>query len=943
MTAGPAKQTYDEATYRSKVEQGNTSNTFSSNMPHRGHLLCYIAGIECPIQAATVSYGVRKIPEASITMFPDPTLQRFGAEDRVPVALFYLDEYYDPDKPAWRLLFDGEIVSWSYTNASGGRSLQFQCVMSISVWTQLFIFYMTSLNSFAGGVAAVGQDAAAYKQGQAVPGFSLLRSGLFTGDTSRADTALAGEGTYIKRPFDLAYNVIRALISDRVPVKKRAVPGINFFARWCRKEQFHNRWVALPFWDEEQANETGGSDPGIFPVLKAAQSQKAVEAVERFLLEQNSGKSIYAILENTLSVLLMEIAMIPTATCVETETDGVIYGPPKFKTNAQRTVSAKDDTLRAARLALQAAQSSGALSSEAVAAFKLAGIGYVPGDDPTPEKFTLAIANLDKKVAQTGDAGPADPKRPVRLVNYFVKPELRFGIAPIFNVLFPSMYESLQYQENYAVQPTRMYFQDDSILNLVKTKGQTNAGLQKLMLNALSHAYPPDAEAKWRAQFDKGQAASSGRNLLVWPEEFFKGPVTARYPAPPWLLFIASKYRSAGTTDAEQEQEVYKLYAQYEYFRHRFSARNGAVAGPFNPYPVPGFPLVALDDLQSQLHTMGYLMNVTHQFTAQSAQSSFNFSYGRTFSEFLEELGTEMDTGGPTADRQNLALYASPAEPIKEIRDVIQQMDNAQKFYRKVFYQDDFNKGAFDYRKYLAFIKGDGTLEDIKIEGLSETDVAATQKAMAAAQSVLIEMRNDGAERVRFATGIMSETKTKIVSEALETINQAPLQLSEQREIVSGARLNALIEKATALTVLASSRPKKPHNLSGARTRLYSPKPGTERLFDGFDAAMKECARPICTLEEYIDFTRGVREQPSDEHAFGDGKLLPGARFYGRIRRFIGTPDSFTPTDEQRGLKGTPKAIHPVDNADFPETRRQWDTILLSYRQRIYSRAEVQR
>ena len=86
-------QAYDPVTYRSGTRKGITSTIFSSNVPHRAPLLCYIAGIECPIVAATISYGVWKIPEASISMFPDPQLQRFGTDDRVPVVIFYLDEY----------------------------------------------------------------------------------------------------------------------------------------------------------------------------------------------------------------------------------------------------------------------------------------------------------------------------------------------------------------------------------------------------------------------------------------------------------------------------------------------------------------------------------------------------------------------------------------------------------------------------------------------------------------------------------------------------------------------------------------------------------------------------------------------------------------------------------------------------------------------------------
>lgn len=969
MSDKAAKQAYDPATYRSFSRKGITTDVFSSNNPHRAPLLCYIAGIECPIVEAQVSYGVWKIPEASITMFPDPQLQRFGAEDRVPVALFYLDEYIDAARPTWRLLFEGEIVGWSYMNAAGSRGLQFTCVMNMAMWTQLFIFYMTSLSSVATSIAAASSDPAVNVQAQAVPGFSLFRRGLLIPKDKQDNPSI---NDYIKRPYDLAYNVVRSLIANKVPVKQRCVPGINFFARWTRREQFHNRWVALPFLEEPttevQGKEVVETDvPGIFPVLRASQSLQAVQAVEQ-IADKYSGGSIYTILKQVLDSMLMELCMLPTAPCVRTRTeDGVILGAPVFKTAGQKVATATESKLTATRAALVAGRTSPIMTPALTNALNEAGVGYTFGDNITSQLIEAAIQNIDKKLSKTFDTGPKDAKLPTRLANYFIKPQMLFGLPPNCNVIFPSMTPQLSYQENYVTQPTRFYLQDDSALQYAGFADPSNIEMRATLLNALSRAYPPQVDAKWVAHRQEGGGAKSGRNLLVWPEEFFKGPVTARQPAPQWLMFVAAQNQSAGiapgtkTGDANSkstkaddtqandrdkgaltDQDVYALFAQYEYFRARFGARNGTVSCAFHPYLVPGFPLAVFDDFQSRMHTLGYLMNVTQQFTSRSVGTSLNYGYGRTLYEFLDLLANEIDTGGAVAERKNLAMAAAPAEPIKEIRDVMQHFYKAEQFYHALLHRRDTSKrGVFEYRDLIAMVKGDGTLEDIQIEGVNEEAIAARKTELEAAKTTLTALVKDSGKAAAFVQGRASDTDRTRIEQAIDLVERT--SGSDYIAIVGNfGGLDGVVAKADA-QLEALNNPKVQHNLDDVLGREFMPKPAAEPYFDNYDAAMKYCARPICTLDEYIEFIRGVREGPQDDVAYADGSRVPSARYYARIRRMVGTPAGFTPTKAQQGLTETPAAVNPSEEPTFPELRVEWEKSLLSYRRNVYSTTEVQR
>jgi hypothetical protein len=94
----------------------------SDNPFYQGTWVCYVNGVEVPILGFEVESAVWQIPTFRIHLFPDVLISRLGHEDRVPVQLFYLDPWYAPEKPEFRLLADGEIIGWSYSNAVGSRT-----------------------------------------------------------------------------------------------------------------------------------------------------------------------------------------------------------------------------------------------------------------------------------------------------------------------------------------------------------------------------------------------------------------------------------------------------------------------------------------------------------------------------------------------------------------------------------------------------------------------------------------------------------------------------------------------------------------------------------------------------------------------------------------------------------------------------------------------------
>lgn len=885
---------YDPSTYRAKTKNGITTNVLTEDAPHRPMVLCYIAGVECPIISAAVSYGVWKIPEASVAVFPDPEFQRLGAQDRVPIVLFYLDEHYH-EAPTWCLLFEGEITGWTYTNTPLGRTINFQCVADIAVWTQLFLFYMTNLSGVVQGTT--NRTTEQLSQAVAVYPYALFKRGLI----------VEGDNTDIKRPFDFAYNIVRNLIGQNVPLSLRSVPAVNFFSRWVRRNQFHNKWVALPYLDEVH-DATGkpltNQPPGMFPVLRAVQSEQAVRAVQS-VVESTSGASIWHILKRVLDTVLMELVMLPTAPAVRTYLDGNIIGKPKVIVS------------------------------------------------PTNKAF---IPNC---IVQDGDEDKiVDPKEPLRIANYFVKPQMYFGLPPACNVIFPSVMTQFSYQENFITQPTRLYFEDDALLSLIPS--QTRDSLDQVVLNRLARAYPPEADVRF--QKSKKQLATMNKNILLYPEEFFKGPVTARNSAPPWLMFYTHQLSADGVPskaplstptnktvkpvegDSITDQDLYALYAQYSFFRETYSQRNGAVEMAFHPYLIPGLPSFIFDSFQTRLHVVGYLMNVTHQFSGMSAVTSANYTYGRTLYEFFNDVREEIENP-IIAERSNTIINSAPPEPIPEIRDVIQHFDVAEKFYQTLLYQRQeapIKPAVAVYTDLLSYIGDNGEVEDIKIDGdtyearvLKEAQYAdayttlnkyATDKEFAATISSLGEQIHGGkvdTTVLRDALALGGVELPDIQKVDLTNVNKALFGIEVAQHNLS--------KKANAFTNLSSSKE-------------VIPKPGYEAYFDSYDAAMKYCSRPVCTLEEYIYFIGGVREGINDEFSYGDvteeKRRTVSARYYTRIRHLTGADENTKVSSAIKGTAGTkPEAV----SADFPQMRAKWDEIILKYRRKFYKGTKVGR
>ncbi len=452
--------------------------TYAASRPRQAAFIVYVNGVEVPAKNVSLRFGVWQIPEMQIDMVADPVISRLGAEDRVQVAVFYLDdvEVSAEVKPEYRLFGEGEITGWGYRNTSGGRMISFTVVGQIAVLTQLFVQFLTTLDDMVGHATGPADVTGfANPTDQLVYPFSLFIQGVVPGKGQDAST--------ITRPFDFLYNVVRNMIGAQIPEAQRTIPAANFFARWSRMTNFHNRFAASPFFDEiiDNAN--------VFPVLRAVQNVSAVDVIAKNLLPniQNAG-SLWDMIQLVFQTMLMEVVMLPSMPLVTVDLASSLIQPTNF------------------------------------AEHKLVDSGGA---------WVSSIRSDSRKT------------QPKRIPSYFAKPQMLFSVPPACNAIFPSQVKTLAYQENYATQPTRLYFNDETMTKILKI---TSVGMAETIHNALSTGFPFEADLgnKLHDKFPR----FNGKNFLLYPEEFFKGPVMDRRDVPPWLYFLGQSQFAKGNPTA---------------------------------------------------------------------------------------------------------------------------------------------------------------------------------------------------------------------------------------------------------------------------------------------------------------------------------------------------------------------------------------------------------
>lgn len=968
-----------------------TAISFSDNYPHAGSFVSYLNGIEVPIRSVDVHMAVNTNPSATVELVPDPIMQRIGAEDRMELAVFYLDDVYPAiDKkgspPDFRLLYEGEITGWSYTNSPLGRRIGLNAVGFLQVLDDLYPYFISGPESLAlstfsnptGNEATFPTNPLCFPWNRFFYGFDV------------------NEDKLIRRPYDLILNILDACMGVEAQKALGSVVTTNFYARYMRRVGFANRFLPSPLIETEILKQN--EETGVFPILRAVRDTEIVETLARGAAQPGAGASIWGTLQQMFLRMYYETLCITTAPIAQvnrvpgSENNGVVLGKPKFKIptdpekEKQERRQIEEQIEKDIETALERVEHDLVLE--------------IGADHPD---FYSRLNQKEVEIREAYESlipqKPDDAQKPNCLLNYVTKPQWLFGVAPSCNVVFPSMVQEFRFEEDYKHQPTRLYVNDMWYAELTGVNDPAEQAMATLRAG-----YPEQVQRELAKRYGiaeagvSGNPAVSGKNFIVWPEEFYKGPQPASIRLPNWFQMLAqfvqtkqtvqqqkaadalskikslelrgedptdlvnklvnsgvlppavkmqenkkgSAYKGRVYTTAAIKDILQKLtseqntaigvlrqgYARYEYHRKRAQCRSGAVVMTFNPYIVPGFPTFIFDDLTSGCHVVGYVVSVTHSLTSDSWSTQINFTYGQTLDEFMQELFDARVGNTVHGVLENQA--AAPVNPIEPLREVLQEQAYAEDYFSLLFHQKADYPGvkscAFDFDKAIRLVMPSGEAhvfsEATKAEAVSKAVARRLDEAQKEKEE-LEQKLSDYAAMVRKDVMAQWEPAWNILS------NETQTAIEEEIQEKIGKYQERLLEEVYAGQREQMAAAPDPGLPSDVLQKYVAVKPSNAfaPMFRNFENAMRFVSRPICTLREYIAFrgkfgTKVGKVEPSNPV---QGK---GAVFYEKILNLRQGPGE-APTFDQNNNLVTPEI------SEVPDTRVDWESKLKIYRNKV--------
>jgi len=223
------------------------------------------------------------------------------------------------------------------------------------------------------------------------------------------------------------------------------------------------------------------------------------------------------------------------------------------------------------------------------------------------------------------------------------KPHVYTIDPPNFNTLFPNMYDQMSYSENFMAETTRLSMKPQ--LPLVSSRLTSMMQLQRPAELEVFTALVRDPNRRTSLKRspdgkygdEKGQAPTFTDYDWTTNEERIRGIVynfMNMAPAPSTLTLQGQGKKQPSGERKGGVPRYLQNVASYEYYKSKFMARQASVSGPFNMRPVPGFPMVILDDSDSKLNVICYLAGIQHSIDADgSAMTNYMISYPRIAGE----------------------------------------------------------------------------------------------------------------------------------------------------------------------------------------------------------------------------------------------------------------------------------------------------------------------
>lgn len=954
--------------------------------------LVYIAGVKVPASQVEVFVDNQQgTIEASVQLPANELIVDLGKHDRVQVAVFYLDSWKYKDNPTFCLLFEGYIAGTAYSSTASNKAVTLSIKSNINILQSMYLEFLGGGESSAGKIG---------KPGTAVPN-ELTFKGKFPGQLF---TVGLDNKTQIRAPYELVQNIFLATTGeykDKEVIKSADKTELE--AELTRidnlvKLNYESKTKFLSEADkklfeqeqreqlEQRANVLGTKIDTTSTIidLQAAAIKSEVTSLlkKRSLNARTAVSSGFFTRFFNLSRLAKHVVASPVL-------EGLINSSKDDK-KAPSMPSGVFPILRTSRgsqylkaLARQSGYKYGDNGSAKALLNNLFSIfNYSLGEIIAPPAY-----EVDDRGLPVGKFNKASSSNAI--ASFHSKPNTLFSVPPACNVIFPSIRVSIQTNTNYEAMPTRVYFQKSSQGRKLNLDNKTGDGYAHMDSRV---GYPP---AIARHAIDSAKAVKGELEILVFPEEYYAGPKSVYKEINPLLYEIdkiekasrlkdetskiaastlsqldtgflrsdqANYAREASISAKSKGQNNYDLYlkqAKIDYETSRASTSTCQIVTTFNPYIVPGFSAIVVDTEQVGCHLIGTVAQISHTLSGSSSSTTVVLTAVRRLKSMLEDTLLE---GGK--------YDVAPLEPISEIRSVLQKTEAANFYYANLLYRDSEDsltnsKEVLEYFDKLSVLRNKQVLAENELEVLetkgSDKDsarIASLKKKLEELESEANTLVFDFAQkestsevRVKAACDYRKLFGLKDPSDTSLTNRTIPLKTGDLlRNYVSiegsGVDNNSRVEILKKFSKL----------------QLVYANENARLIANSYDAAMDYVSRPVCTLEQYVDFYkqsttpslssavggrgRGVRIKAS----YIDSNSTLG-KHYDIIREFVGgpgiEPGAKTPKKAEdlilsfisegpnnSAIKGVFTAIPENDRVsvtDLPDTIKDWQELLLDY------------
>lgn len=871
--------------------------------------LLYLAGVEVPCINVQVSGGTSIDSSAVVTIPPHPIMQNFGEGDKVQAAIFYLDSWYHRESPKWCLLYEGYVAGIQYSSTPLRKEIALSIKPNVAVLGNLFLEFLS------GGDLSSGKQMG--KSGKVIPNQITIK-GKYPG---RLFTVGLDDKTQIRTPYEFFQNIILATTGkykdkDLAPdgTKKqiseeidriKAVVRLNYETKLASfsSEIEKNSYIAAELDKISSKLRTIGISDIPTSIVDAQdrlieESIKSV-ASKRSLTDRTPVATGFFARYCNLCKLHKQVVASPVL-------EGFISESSSKEGSMPTGIFPILRTKNGANYSKGLAKQTGYKYGDNGSALSLLLNMFTVFDYSMQHILAPPAYDVDSRGLPSSSFSGTENST---IASYITKPDTNYSMPPACNIILPCLRTSIQYSSQYDSKPTRVYYNKISQLRKLNTEQKLGTGYASLD----SQVGFPAAIA--RHAYDSTDTLKSGMEVLVFPEEYFAGPKTVYKEINPMLAeldrieksgrlhdipgtikssdfvdykaipanqaaFLRDAYIKSDSKD-QKNYEVFLRQAQIDYEDMRAAQSTCTVTMPFNPYIVAGFSAVVIDSDDCNNHLIGTVGSITHSLSQGSSTTTITLTAARSLHGTIMQCLLD---GGK--------YHIAPLEPVTEVRAVLQNRNAANYYYGNLLYKQEI--GA------VQLIESDVRASLVSKITQLEQEIAATEEVpenedkLWNLHSKLSDIKLELISKQRSETNYSSPDTYKAVGDYTTLLSM--------RNYYDKSAIADLYSWSSDLSA-TSDKKKLADTISFLQTSELIISPKISDLAQDYTLAMDYCARPVCTLDQYIDFYSAHQDLITGNLTGGRGKgcrigktyLTEGGAYssysyWKIIREFVGGP-----------------------------------------------------